>query len=189
MCDSCSEDGGMEKRSDRRLLHPAHPGADPRRRLQKAPPSLQKEKRRWALGVSNIPAALSRSFTAWAGVAGTLRASCFERADDGFFFRPPRLRKSAGTKGERLSLTQADANEAANGRHRGNRFKHFHTEGAVFPEIHFKVFFSKLFSRFIWSFLLFVFSSLGAATPGMMGKSIWSEHVSGSGEQTQDNFK
>lgn len=79
----------MEERSDRRLLHPAHPGADPRRRLQKASPSLQEEKRRQALGVSNIPAALSRSFTAWAGVGGTappLTASCFERADDVFFF-------------------------------------------------------------------------------------------------------
>lgn len=120
----------MEERSDRRLLHPAHPGADPRRRLQKASPSLQEEKRRRALGVSNIPAALSRSFTAGAGVGGTaspLTASCFERADDVFFFRPPRLRKSAGTKVERLSLTQAEANEAANGRHRGNHFKHFRT--------------------------------------------------------------
>lgn len=29
-------------------------------------------------------------------------------------------------------------------------------------------------------------SSPGAATPGMMGKSVWSEHVSGSGEHIID---
>lgn len=95
------------------------------------------------------------------------------------FFCASRLRKSAGTKVERLSLTQAEANEAANGRRCGRRFQH---QGAVFPEI------TSLFAGNHSRFFMFLFSPLGAATPGMMGKSIWSEHVSGSGKQIRENF-
>lgn len=63
-----SEDGRLEERSDRSLLHPAHTGVDPRRRLQKTSPSLQEESNRRAVDVRNIRRGQGTSFTAGGGL-------------------------------------------------------------------------------------------------------------------------
>lgn len=100
-----SEDGRMEERPDRRPMHPAGPGPGPRGGLQEAPPALQEENLCSALRVS--------------GVNGDSEASERLPVLKGMMiccvFGAPTFRKSTGTKVERLSLTQAEANEAANG--------------------------------------------------------------------------
>lgn len=112
-----SEDGGMEERPDRRPLHPAAPGTDPRGRLQEASPSLQEENGRCALGVSHVPHCAQQDV--WGSRLAPCRPERLPVLKGIMMFDFVLLRKSTGTKVERLSLTQAEANKAANGRNRG----------------------------------------------------------------------
>lgn len=85
---------------------------------------------------------------------------------------------------ERLSLTQAEVNEAANGRVYNTDPN---TEQSMLQSAHSEVFhFAAVTGVMLYWFNCFY--PLCEATPGMMGKSVWSDHVSGSGEQSAQTF-